>query len=225
MAPLLAAVSDDEAQQVSLIIHNGDLLPSRLLAEHAHRFSQVSAVNWLGDRTVVEPLPIGLENAWIGVNGEWALFHDCVPSQRTNLLARPRARAVLIAFNDKTCPEVRGAARDAFTSSVLDVDAPSFMTPVDYHARLRDSMFVPSPRGNGADCHRTWEAIYAGAVPIVLRSDWAFDHLGLPVLVVEAWEEAVQLLENGAADVYADYASRSAAEAYGHQLLRRVAGD
>ena len=32
---------------------------------------------------------------------------------------------------------------------------------------LQRSRFVLSPAGNGVDCHRTWEALLMGAVPIV----------------------------------------------------------
>lgn len=187
----LKSISDAVAAGVRLVVHNGDLLPAELLAQHAHRFTAVFAVNWVGEPQLVRSLPIGLENAWIGVNGSWPLFHDCVPAARADRLAATRTREVLIAFNDRTCPEVRGPARAAFLASRLDVDAPDFMDPVAYHKRLRDTLFVPSPRGNGIDCHRTWEAIYAGAVPVVLREDWPFEQLALPVLVVDAWDQAI----------------------------------
>jgi hypothetical protein len=54
---------------------------------------------------------------------------------------------------------------------------------------LRDTKFVLSPPGNGPDCHRTWEAIYSGAIPIVKRDFWPFKTLSLPVLVVNDWNE------------------------------------
>jgi len=49
---------------------------------------------------------------------------------------------------------------------------------------------VMSPPGNGPDCYRTWEAIYLGAVPIVLRSTLAVSLAAdLPIWVVDSWEE------------------------------------
>lgn len=218
----LEGVSDSAAAEIRLVVHNGDLLPSELLAKHAHRFATVFAVNWVGDPQLIRPLPIGIENAWIGVNGVWPLFHDCVPASRASRLAAPRARQVLIAFNDQTCPEVRGPARAAFLASGLDVDAPAFMSPTTYHERLRNSLFVPSPRGNGIDCHRTWEAIYAGAVPVVLRRDWAFEHLALPVLVVDTWAEAVATIAEHPHALHARVLAEASHNVYAWDFLQDI---
>lgn len=57
--------------------------------------------------------------------------------------------------------------------------------------------FVISPHGNGLDCHRTWEALALGCIPIVKRSplDPLF-HL-LPVLIVDEWSHVTpELLQN-----------------------------
>lgn len=66
----------------------------------------------------------------------------------------------------------------------------------DHHAayvdRLAAASFVASPRGNGRACHRDWEALYAGAIPLV---DWdassamADLYDGLPVVRVRDWRE------------------------------------
>jgi len=49
--------------------------------------------------------------------------------------------------------------------------------------------FVISPHGNGLDCHRTWEALCLGCIPIVKTS--ALDPLydGLPVWIVSSWSD------------------------------------
>ena len=49
--------------------------------------------------------------------------------------------------------------------------------------------FVISPHGNGYDCHRTWEALCLGCIPIVKSSpiDALFEDL--PVMIVENWNE------------------------------------
>ena len=53
--------------------------------------------------------------------------------------------------------------------------------------------FVLSPPGVGKDCHRTWEALALGAIPIVLR-DTPFDQVykGYPVVVVDSWDEITE---------------------------------
>jgi len=49
--------------------------------------------------------------------------------------------------------------------------------------------FVISPHGNGLDCHRTWEALCLGCIPIVKTSpiDYLYDRL--PVWIVGSWTE------------------------------------
>lgn len=55
-----------------------------------------------------------------------------------------------------------------------------------YLSDLKESLFVLSPPGNGIDCHRTWEAILMGSVPVVVSS-FAFGALAesSPVLVID----------------------------------------
>ena len=55
-----------------------------------------------------------------------------------------------------------------------------------------DYAFVLSPQGNGLDCHRTWEALCLGCIPIVKTSglDPLFE--GLPVWIVSSWSEVTQ---------------------------------
>jgi hypothetical protein len=57
--------------------------------------------------------------------------------------------------------------------------------------------FVLSPEGGGLDCHRTWEALALGCIPIVKRSAHSdlFQHL--PVLIVDDWGDiSLQLLQD-----------------------------
>ena len=56
--------------------------------------------------------------------------------------------------------------------------------------------FVISPHGNGLDCHRTWEAMTLGCIPIVKTSmlDSLFENL--PILIVQAWSNLTEHLLN-----------------------------
>lgn len=55
--------------------------------------------------------------------------------------------------------------------------------------RYRNHTFEASPRGNGLDCHRTWEAVILKTVPIVKRSPIDSVYDGLPVAFVDDWRE------------------------------------
>lgn len=49
--------------------------------------------------------------------------------------------------------------------------------------------FVLSPFGVGMDCHRTWEALCLGAIPIVKAPNFQKMFEDLPVLVVHEWTD------------------------------------
>ena len=54
--------------------------------------------------------------------------------------------------------------------------------------------FVFSPHGNGPDCHRHWEILCLGCIPIIktFGSDQMFEDL--PVLIVNDWSDITQTL-------------------------------
>ena len=54
---------------------------------------------------------------------------------------------------------------------------------------LASHKFVFSPRGNGVDCHRTWEALYLRTIPIVKKSTHMKEFEDLPIFFVDNWEE------------------------------------
>lgn len=49
--------------------------------------------------------------------------------------------------------------------------------------------FVISPHGGGYDCHRTWEALCLGCIPIVKTSPLDAMFSGLPVWIVDEWTD------------------------------------
>jgi hypothetical protein len=54
--------------------------------------------------------------------------------------------------------------------------------------------FVLSPRGGGYDCHRTWEAILLGCIPIVKSSPMDPLYNNLPVLIIDDWSDIHEAL-------------------------------
>lgn len=56
--------------------------------------------------------------------------------------------------------------------------------------------FVLSPRGGGYDCHRTWEALLLGCIPIVKSSNMDALYEDLPVLILQEWKDLTQDLMN-----------------------------
>uniref|UniRef100_A0A6C0B1A0 Exostosin GT47 domain-containing protein n=1 Tax=viral metagenome TaxID=1070528 RepID=A0A6C0B1A0_9ZZZZ len=58
------------------------------------------------------------------------------------------------------------------------------------------SYYTLSPRGAGEDCHRFYEAIYLDSIPIVKKTNTAFDKLYsvFPCLIVDDWNEITEEL-------------------------------
>jgi len=56
--------------------------------------------------------------------------------------------------------------------------------------------YIVSPHGNGLDCHRTWEALALGCVPIIKTSPLDPMFAGLPVLIVKDWSDINENLLN-----------------------------
>ena len=63
-----------------------------------------------------------------------------------------------------------------------------------YLMMLGQHRYVLSPRGNGLDAHRTWEALLVGAIPIVRSSALNPLYERLPILVIHRWEDVTPAL-------------------------------
>lgn len=57
------------------------------------------------------------------------------------------------------------------------------------YERNRQYPFWLSPRGNGIDCHRTWEALYLDIIPIVWNSSLNTLYANLPVVIINHHKE------------------------------------
>lgn len=88
----------------------------------------------------------------------------------------------------------RGDRREAYNTIPKDLVfyEPERVTRDVSHKKQLSYAFVISPYGGGTDCHRTWEALILGCIPIIKSSnmDPLFD--GLPVLLVDKWSDLSQ---------------------------------
>jgi len=67
-----------------------------------------------------------------------------------------------------------------------------FVYPKDHSSYLRELSsykWVCAPRGNGIDCHRLWETMYANSIPLVDHAvnTRDFKNMGLPIIIVKEW--------------------------------------
>ena len=80
------------------------------------------------------------------------------------------------------------AAKPGSLSGKLQLYRSDFL---EYHASLRRAKFVYSPIGSGLDCHRHYEALLFGAIPLVEYEETLVELLApFPVVFVREWREA-----------------------------------
>jgi len=74
-------------------------------------------------------------------------------------------------------------------ATVKGGDGMSSVPPSQFYADIQRHHYVLSPPGAGPDCHRHWEAMALGSIPVVLRSK-AVEILGdMPALLVDSWDQ------------------------------------
>lgn len=204
------------ASTCTLVVHNGDILPDLvLLNEAVNRFKRVYAVNGTDHllQQGIRPIPIGLENLHWARSGLLSYFP--LPHEIGRLRPLQSRRILTFAsFRESTNPEVRNALRRNLRErDVLWMEPVGVMA--EYVNAVQNSVFVISPQGNGRDCHRTWEALYLGAVPVVTEGTLASSLTkDLPILVVSSWLEFLEMSDDTLREMAESFSSMDREKAY-----------
>jgi hypothetical protein len=217
-----------------LITHNGDTnIDESFLKFIDDRIIRWFAQNVLAEHPKLTPIPIGLEDLHYYQNGIVSHFK----SMRRRIKMRPfkgrlpaengRARKARIFYHFKvrTNSNERQPALDYFNRHPLAETMENKLSPRLYLKKLSSYMFTASPPGNGDDCHRTWEAMYLGVIPIVRRSTGTdyLKGLGLPMLVVDEWADLDGFDENKLKGIYEKTLRESRTEAlYMDHWIREI---
>lgn len=207
----VAELIQNSGKQIKVVIHNGDnAISPKYLIDLSERGAQILAVNQLNIHEGVIPIPIGLENAHLQLNGS--------PSDYINSAAMvtqsERNSLFFTSFNTSTNPKIRGELLSLLKKSKI-VEGNFRFTPNEYRHRVLNSKFVFSPPGNGQDCHRTWESIYLGAVPIVLKKYLAESlYKDLPIWAVDSWEEVIDQNQSELESKFVELTSKTTEKAF-----------
>ena len=182
---------------MTVLIHNGDQIPDGTFFDLlVGKGIDVYSVNSTQQYSGIKPLPIGLENKHLRGNGIGRLF---VTSKDHKFRLNPpvdQITEVFASFNLFTNLPERSDAKSQILKFGYNFTDPN-LSRKKYQAGVRQSRFVISPPGNGIDCHRTWEAIYLGAVPVVLKKCLHEELIKLfPIIAVNEWEEFLGLSGN-----------------------------
>ncbi len=169
-----------------LISHNSDdpvderfqpYLNSPLLR---HWFAQNAAL----EHEKLTALPIGLANSqW--PHGNLELFRSINSKQIT------KHRLLYMNFTVGTNPGERRTIYEFFRNNPL-VTVSCGLDYAAYLEELASHIFCISPPGNGLDCHRIWECLYLGVIPIVKRNPAVAHFQDLPILLIDDWRQITE---------------------------------
>ena len=129
------------------------------------------------------PIPIGLAND-IWPHGDKEIFDNVL--DEIDQRAPSKKDLLYVNFQVETNFSYRQRTFDFFKDKNF-VFVTQSKPPLQYLHELATYKFVLSPWGNGLDCHRTWEALLVGSIPVIESStlDRLFDDL--PVIIVKNW--------------------------------------
>jgi len=186
-----------------LITHNADVSPIYLTAANipwkGHDFSAYlddpHIIVWFSHNIdfvhpKLKPLPLGIANNHFQHGNT-----DVVKKVQANMILLPDKKPSLyINYNVTTNTKERKMAyewcKQLSCSVVVRKRKPFFA----YLEDINQHRFTLSPFGNSKDCHRIWEALLLGSIPVMKHSllDPLFD--GLPVILIDDWSEVTQQL-------------------------------
>lgn len=188
-----------------LVTHNSDISVDSELSDLVDE----KIIKWFGQNVTVNhpkivPIPIGLENLYYYDNGIINYF-NFFKNKTIN-----KKNKILFGFSVNTNSSERIPAYDFFKNSMVSEEIDFKLNSFNYLKLLNGYKFVASPPGNGLDCHRTWEAMYLKVVPIVKRSvamEYFFS-IGLPLWIVDSWDEIKGFDEKSLENKYDDLKKR-----------------
>lgn len=190
----------------TLIVHNGDASLSeasiRVLAAGLKNIYSVNLTTTSSEFPNLHQIPIGLENfPW---RGETYLRFFLRITQGQQTVPGPETRNAYFhsSFSPRTNPDVRLPLVKLLKAYGVVNSRASWK---EFTQHLLCSKFVFSPPGNGLDCHRTWEAMAAGAVPILLRGTLTEKLASVnPIWEVDDWEEPLHMSRSDLDEKYAE---------------------
>lgn len=177
-----------------LLSHNGDTT-----------FTTEDVINrpkcvekWYGqnidsDNDNIVSLPIGLERE------HWSKKRYKIYAHKHNkifnysqLKNNSKNKLLYLNFNPNTNIKKRGWIVPHFKNKEwVVIRMGGIRGNIDHYLKdCKESHFVMCPDGNGIDCHRNWEMLYMGVIPVLEKSNFHNKvYKDLPVLIVDSFKE------------------------------------
>ena len=171
--PLLLRVASTINRDFKIITHNSDTTFDDVIIKFIPKnVISVWCQNYTGiDNKKIKPLPIGLERKlWFPEQKKQNVIINNMNSDGE------RINKIYMNFSPNTNPIRRDWFNHLKDKSYVDAEMLGNGSNYEsYISNLKKYKFVVSPPGNGIDCHRNWECLYVGAIPIIKKSNFTID--------------------------------------------------
>lgn len=165
-----------------LVVGNSDSDWFDFPIQNAPRIKAVFLQNSFVEHERVFTLPIGVENISYFRNGRSRNFSkDLVNVEKIN--------SVLVGPFSLTHEIRRDLCQNLLISNRVHVIDTEIFDSFSYAKYASKFGYIASPRGNGEDTHRSWESLYRGSSPVILRNSWSNSllPLNLPIALIDEW--------------------------------------
>jgi hypothetical protein len=193
--------------RVPIVLVTGDCdqtMPFDVLSEQ--QFKQFMAhpnlLAWFSQNLVLEhpklhQIPIGMDYHTLSENTHHPWGPQQTPQNQEYMLTQiqkregVRERKAYANFQFSMQTRYAQDRRDALKEIPADAVyyEPSLVNRFKTWVKQSKYEFVISPFGGGLDCHRTWEALALGSIPIIHSSPLNKMFEGLPVIIVDSWTD------------------------------------
>lgn len=143
--------------KIILLVHNGDDEFSDWELVNSDKIAHILAQNCPIEHEKITHVPIGIANAmWPHGNLQefWKCLQTGSETKKTNKL--------YANFGASTYPSLRLPLLEKIKSKDDNIVLETGKTFSEYLTKMKTCDVVLSPRGNGLDSHRLWEALYLG---------------------------------------------------------------
>jgi len=161
---------------VILITGNSDYaITDEIISLAPRNIKKWYAQNALSNNSILEPLPIGLENKLPSVReGHGIGYFDRATLkesllEKTNSNNKQPTKFVYANFNTNTNPNYRNLIKEMCQNATfIDWEEPNLSLD-SFFDKVLDYKMIVCPAGNGLDTHRLWEILYCNRIPITFK--------------------------------------------------------
>ncbi len=185
----LASLGKSKSSHVLVTHFSDNQIDESLFSQKPQQVKKWFAENAAYNSDDLVPVPIGFENESGPSRGAFTdfAFLERIETNQSLVSIKKKKNGIYVNFSETTHPnrrDVKQKLRSNPLCSIKDSKIPFS----EYMYDMAQYAYVASPRGNGMDCHRTWEALFCGCIPLVddtLISRYFSKYS--PMIIIQDW--------------------------------------